>query len=639
MKFSYLCLFTLCLISNLFAQQNCGEHAIPKILSDYTNSADVMNCIATKNKHECSKLESELGAEEKYKIIQCTKESLEANSLGKTSLTDCVWNGLKISGEALLDITKLPGKIGEVISKGFKETQICNTSVEKKREILNAFNLTVEDDRYKLTEQFLGKYLEEATCSELEKLVSSRYQNYQNNLYRDRISAINSGKKVEALKTNKNGPTFNQQLEEAFKQAGAAYSCYTPKVKAEMICAGVTSLLTDAALGGGILLAAKKISTVVKSKRALSNIGAAINDGRPISLSDSSQLMAGDRLRASQELLGIKRPLMDSEKRAILEAHEIGISEGRGYFTYTEDDIIKKVKKLRREGNFSEAETRKLMEAGLTGIDHTKDSFFRNAVKNHFNKFMAINLTLAQENALLLIHNIPLGSGFSEAASKVLKEASFSDDQIKRILQIKSNNEKKITEVVSNTFVQEKKTALTSTPVAKPAAVSPTTSPTISSPPPVKTVVDVEPQGRKIVLNMYKDDLLYQYKPLDIPEGTTGERLAEKMRAQQKHAQEALAKLEKKNPGFGVQETIIEDGQAIKRARANIDKYEMEISKLPAKGADFKRKELEDQLVRSKTSLEVYEKRCKQVLDLYKAAYNVSQYVQQYERDWVNYCK
>ena len=101
----------------------------------------------------------------------------------------------------------MPGKIAESIAKGFKETQACNQSIEKKREILNAFNLTIQDERFKLQPHFVGKWLEDAPCSEIEKLLSARYQNYSQTLYRERINNINAGRKVEPLKDNK--PTIN----------------------------------------------------------------------------------------------------------------------------------------------------------------------------------------------------------------------------------------------------------------------------------------------------------------------------------------------------------------------------------------------------------------------------------------------
>ena len=354
------------LITNLWAQQPpCPNPKLPGIVGGIIDTADVLSCKTTRAEYKCEQLEQELESSEINKIIQCNKKSLSENTAGNMNLPDCIWNGIKLSGETLADISKIPGKLAESIAKGFSETQACNKSIEKKREILNAFNKSIPDKKYQLEERFLGKYLEDAPCSEIEKLLSARYQGYQQQVYRNRINAINAGDKVKPLE-NKDGNDLSKMLAETIKSMGQSYNCYTPKVKAEMLCVGVTTLLVDAAIGGGVLMAAKKMMAIVKSKRALGRIEDAINDGRPIDLSDSSKLLAGDRLKAARELLGLKRPLMDSEKRAILESHEVGVKEGRGFFTYTQDDIMKKARAL-KEANFSKEQIRMLMETGITG--------------------------------------------------------------------------------------------------------------------------------------------------------------------------------------------------------------------------------------------------------------------------------
>ena len=330
------------------------------------NSAETMNCLSTKEQYKCAKVEEELDQSERYKVIQCDANSLNANKLGNVSLTDCVWNGLKISGDSLVDLANLPGAVASAISKGFQETQICNTSVDKKREILNAFNLTIEDPRYKLEEHRLGNWLNDAPCSEIEKLLSSRYQAYQKNIYNERIYAINAGKKPAPLKAEKNsGPGLAEMLKTAMAEVQTTYHCYTPKVKAEMICAGVTSLLADAALGGGVVMAAKKIAAVVKSKKALTNIRASVASGEKANLADSAVLLKSDRLKAAEAVLA--RTLSEEEKKAVMAAHNIG--KERGFGTYTGRDIAEKGRELKKVKTIEIDERRALMENGITGTE------------------------------------------------------------------------------------------------------------------------------------------------------------------------------------------------------------------------------------------------------------------------------
>ena len=75
-------------------------------------------------------------------------------------------------------------------------------------------------------------------------------------------------------------------------------------------------------------------------------------------------LSDADRLGEAQTLLG--RALTDAEKNAILQAHNVGAGTGRGFFTYTREEIVQKGNILRQAG-FKAEDIRKLMEKGVTG--------------------------------------------------------------------------------------------------------------------------------------------------------------------------------------------------------------------------------------------------------------------------------
>lgn len=362
-----LCLFLFLFnVTNLFARTQCLVLPNTDILPGMIASADTMACFATKDQYKCDELEKELEGEEKNRIIKCDARSLNEQKMGNTSFSNCIWNGIVISGESLLDLASLPGKIAGGIANSFKETQACNKSVDKKREILNAFNLTIEDERFKLSENFVGKWLEDAPCSEIEKLLSSRYQNYQNTMYRERINMINAGKgaNLKPLKKDTSGGSnLISMLKAALNEAGTRYQCYSPKVKAEMICAGVTTLITDVALGGGVLLAAKRINAVVKSKKALDRAQSAMARGEKVDLKDSALLMDKDRIKAAETLL--KRSIDQDEADAILTAHNVG--KKRGFGNYTQQDIADKARELKKVKTIDMKERRDLMENGITG--------------------------------------------------------------------------------------------------------------------------------------------------------------------------------------------------------------------------------------------------------------------------------
>lgn len=627
-----LCLFQ---VSALFAQTMCkwkkpGEDS--KLLV-FSGSAMEISCAITREAYNCEKLEKDLPNEEKYKVIKCDKESIKKNSLSETNIAECVWNGIKISADSFASLAEMPGKIAESIAKGFKETQACNQSIEKKREILNAFNLTIQDERFKLQPHFVGKWLEDAPCSEIEKLLSARYQNYSQTQYRERINNINAGKKVEPLKDNK--PTINimEELSKAFNQAEVVYQCYTPKVKAEMLCAGVTSLLVDLASGAGIAGAASKIAAIVKSKRALSRAERAIAAGNKVDLVDASKLRNGDRLKLAEKTMG--KTLSEAEKKAIIEAHEIGLAEGRGFYTYTQEDLLKKARLL-REAGFDKDQVRSLMENGITGA--FRDPFFKNVMTTHMKKITNLaTLSGAQEEALIAIHELGKSSaaGFLDKAKQMLKNAGFKDDQIEKILKAKYNQENGIKTAVEEVKPTPVKVATPAPAQVKPpVAQAPTAQPVAA---PATTVVDSP--GRKAVLANFSRDEIYNYKFLEIPDGLSGEALATKQRAKMAHAKDALSKIFKGEKNIDIQETIYSSGETVSKSKKFIAEYEDKMSKLPAKGSDLTRKDLQDKLDRAKTSLEVAQKRCRTIVDLYKVGYAIDQFVRQYEKDYDNYCK
>lgn len=624
-----LCLFQ---VSALFAQTMCkwkkpGEDS--KLLT-FSGSALEISCAITREAYNCQKLENDLSPEEKYKVIKCDKDSIKKNSLSETNVAECVWNGIKISADSFVSLAEMPGKIAESIAKGFKETQACNQSIDKKRELLNAFNLTIQDERFKLQPHFVGRWLEDAPCSEIEKLLSARYQNYTQTLYRERINNINAGKKVEPLKDAKPSINLLEELSKAFNQAEVVYQCYTPKVKAEMLCAGVTSLLVDLASGAGIAGAASKIAAIVKSKKALSRAERALASGNKVDLMDASKLRNADRLKLAEKAMG--KTLSEAEKKAILEAHEIGIAEGRGFYTYTQEDLMKKARLL-REAGFDKDQVRTLMENGITGM--FRDPFFKNAMTTHMKKIANIaTLSSAQEEALIAIHEIGKSSmaGFSDKAKALLKNAGFKDDQIEKILKAKSNQENGI-----KTAVEEVKPAPVK--VATPAPAKPSVTPPTTPPAAPVTAQVVDSPGRKAVLANYSRDEIYNYKFLEIPDGLTGEALATKQRAKAAHAKDALAKIYKGDKNINIQETIYSNGETVSKAKKFITEYEEKLAKLPAKGADMTKKDLQDKLDRAKTSLEVAQKRCRTIVDLYKVGYGIEQFLRQYEKDFENHCK
>lgn len=145
------------------------------------------------------------------------------------------------------------------------------------------------------------------------------------------------------------------------------YQCLNGVAKSNTICKAVGSLVMPptaifAFLKGGraALVALEATSagkTAVMTSRAsfskLNHLKAAAN------LNDA------ERVAEATKLLGESK-LSKQQMDAIIQAHKIGIPDGRGFYTYTQADIAKKARIL-REAGFDPAQTRLLMEKGITG--------------------------------------------------------------------------------------------------------------------------------------------------------------------------------------------------------------------------------------------------------------------------------
>ncbi len=357
-------------------------------------------CQATRDEYQCSELESDIStdlkeklseckkkpkeeiarcefdeneraANDRQRIIQCNPKFIEENSIGNIGISQCVFDGFMVKFDQLKNLGELSEKIMEGAVKSFREQTACSSSVEKKREILNTYNLTVPDPRFKLSEQFLGRWLEDATCAEIDKQLWARYQNYQDTLMRERKIAIDTGKKPAPLKEGEKGSDFVKMIKEAFAAAQVKYECYSPKAKAELMCTAATSLILDLATGFGIKGTVVKLASVARSKKALRAIASTTEAGGKVDLKDASKLLNGDRKKAAGLLL--KREITPDQEKALIAAHEVGMKEGRGFFTYTTDDLRKKANLLKDAG-FKPDEIDVLMRNGIAGQFSTQEA-------------------------------------------------------------------------------------------------------------------------------------------------------------------------------------------------------------------------------------------------------------------------
>ncbi len=145
------------------------------------------------------------------------------------------------------------------------------------------------------------------------------------------------------------------------------YQCLNGVAKSNTICKAVGSLVMPPTAifaflkGGKAALVALEATSAGKAAVMTSRA----NFSKLNHLKAASNLSDAERLTEAAKLLGDSK-LSKQQMDAIIEAHKIGIADGRGFYTYTQADIAKKARIL-REAGFDPAQTRLLMERGITG--------------------------------------------------------------------------------------------------------------------------------------------------------------------------------------------------------------------------------------------------------------------------------
>lgn len=350
---------------NLRSQYRCAaleEENMEELKSQL--SAD----LASGDKDKIASAQTKL-ADEKARYLTCNRTSTtqdafgDANWLGKEG---CLVNGLLLTVESIKNL-------GVAVVDFFKDAENCYQDIEKKREMVVLFNMGVSD-KYTMDPKIIDAW----TCGEIQKQLFARHQAYQDNLVREsmRQQLVGRPRTGAALPAGRAPalPDGVSKIKDILAQASeslqSAYMCYTPKAKTEMICAGLVNVVAEIALGGGTGLLVKAAVTgmrsMVHSAQAANRIRLAIARGQKVDLADASLLSDADRLRLSEDLLKLRKPLTAEQKKAIIEAHEIGLAEGRGFGSYTTADLAAKARILRKAG-LDQEQVRLLMETGITG--------------------------------------------------------------------------------------------------------------------------------------------------------------------------------------------------------------------------------------------------------------------------------
>ncbi|WP_413292163.1 hypothetical protein ACLSU7_12230 [Bdellovibrio sp. HCB185ZH] len=152
------------------------------------------------------------------------------------------------------------------------------------------------------------------------------------------------------------------------KEVGVKLECYSSQEAAAMICEAIAEVGTLAA--GPVAVAAKaaRMRNIANVAGIPLDAGKASSASRIVAtaadLEKVAKLSNAERIASAEKSLG--RALSESEKKALIDAHEIAANTGRGYGSYSATDLKYKADVLKAAG-FSESERDLLMRQGLAG--------------------------------------------------------------------------------------------------------------------------------------------------------------------------------------------------------------------------------------------------------------------------------
>lgn len=201
----------------------------------------LMYCRAEMGRLGCDQLKAKL--EDTSVLKECVPDKICNSDVGDFSLSKC--------GEAALDMALEP------VRRPWEDHQFrnsCATDAKMKKEMIDSYNKNeIVTGKFRITEAEAKKLIAGRNCDQIQAIILARGRG----AIEDWNQRARSGDS-EALKKIR-GEQNKDRIFEALKALKVSYNCYTPKAKAELVCAVAAFTATTFVAGAGASLAAKKL--------------------------------------------------------------------------------------------------------------------------------------------------------------------------------------------------------------------------------------------------------------------------------------------------------------------------------------------------------------------------------------------
>lgn len=342
----------------------------------------VQECEQEYKKNKCDELAKNLSKEDQSKIAVCDGKHLCRTLLEKNLRVGigCAMGGKNFVVGAVDSVLGL----AKMISESHAEEVECSTgkdSLQTKTLLFALYNDSVPKAlQRKIPPQ---DALERMRCNQIRSTLFDAHGFSVKKLDAEYEVAMKTKRPIspelaefhqwQLAQMNKAPGVQSHLLESAKKlleETGIKLSCYNEAAATAMLCEAVITGAVTFLPGSAALTASRlrllKLAGLAEKETALA--GGALNLQKVAALSNS------ERIVSAEKLLG--RPLSEAQKKALIDAHEVGAGTGRGISsevgangtrsTYSATDLREKADILKNSG-FSQAERDLLMREGLAG--------------------------------------------------------------------------------------------------------------------------------------------------------------------------------------------------------------------------------------------------------------------------------
>lgn len=437
-----------------------------------------MQCILTRDSTQCQDL---------YKKIDQTAESKEVAQKMKLNCTSSKSSdgGLNFTGEIALGcasgliidpVVDLGTFIGVTAAKAvenFRQARNCDKSLEEKSRLIQEYNLSAP--YFLQFPNIEASALKEQSCAQVQVSLLNHKNNINKKLnfkfggvlstepskIKEKYGQLGQDYFDYLNRKGESSPGINilEKIKEIKDQFFAGQACYSPQQQARINCE-IAAFIGSAAIPGALLLRAEKLAKLShrrvddfvnfmnQAQRATPGVAGRLVDKaeQEYLLRLASQLSDSERVQVFEKIFN--RQLTSAESQQLLKMHNVGSDQGRGFGTYTAEDILKK-RELAQEINpatgkpyFNGEEQKVLLRNGITGgfkYDERKLSQLENEVRASISSSAKTNLSFAQSQQIRDILKEAFASGQSFSTSEIdqmmsrLNRLGVSPEQTKEL--------------------------------------------------------------------------------------------------------------------------------------------------------------------------------------------------------------